>query len=383
MPSNHQGATKFAIANRSYFHHVKWVRALSIRSASGQVADFLKEEIRRRTWTEFLPGENALITELGIGRNTIRTALKKLEEEGWLEAQGAGRRRKIILPSDTSSHTFRVTLLLYSTEGRSTEVISSLLFHLVEEGYEVEVAPKSLVELGMNSDRVARMAQKIDTDAWIVVAGSRKVLDWFASQSTPTFALYGQFPKRPMAYTGPDKSPAFRAAIRRLVELGHQRIVFMMPEQLNKKAPSRVFTEVLNEMKRSGLKTGSFTLPEWETTQDGLIRALDSLFAFTPPTAIFFDQPREFFAGQQYLAQRGLIAPRDISLICNDENAVFQWSTPTVSCIRSRVQPCVHRVLRWVDKASRGQQDRRGAFTKAEFIEGGTIGPTPMDAKQH
>ena len=39
----------------------------------------------------------------------------------------------------------------------------------------------------------------------------------------------------------------------------------------------------------------------------------------------------------------------------------------------------VRRVLRWVSNVKRGKQDRRRTNIKADFVEGGTIGP----AKQH
>jgi hypothetical protein len=34
-------------------------------------------------------------------------------------------------------------------------------------------------------------------------------------------------------------------------------------------------------------------------------------------------------------------------------------------------------MTRWADHVARGRDDRRQSFTKAEFVEGGTIGPVP------
>jgi len=55
---------------------------LRIRSASEQLADFLKEEIRSRTWTGTMPGESWMVTQLQMGRDTMRAAMAHLEEEG-------------------------------------------------------------------------------------------------------------------------------------------------------------------------------------------------------------------------------------------------------------------------------------------------------------
>jgi DNA-binding LacI/PurR family transcriptional regulator len=56
-------------------------------------------------------------------------------------------------------------------------------------------------------------------------SGSRDPPLWFSQQSIPTFALAGRRRGIEIASTGPDKVPALRTAVRRLVELGHKRIV--------------------------------------------------------------------------------------------------------------------------------------------------------------
>jgi len=33
--------------------------------------------------------------------------------------------------------------------------------------------------------------------------------------------------------------------------------------------------------------------------------------------------------------------------------------------------------MHWADNVAHGKDDRRQTFTKAEFIEGGTVGPVP------
>jgi hypothetical protein len=38
----------------------------------------------------------------------------------------------------------------------------------------------------------------------------------------------------------------------------------------------------------------------------------------------------------------------------------------------------VNRIVRWVQHVSQGKEDTRQTVIKAEFIEGGTIGPAPV-----
>ena len=91
---------KFRLANHPVIPQVFSMGAIHVLTASEQVAGYLREELRRGTWHETMPGEDRLVAQLGVGRDTIKMALRSLEEEGLLVGQGVGRRRKIVLPED-------------------------------------------------------------------------------------------------------------------------------------------------------------------------------------------------------------------------------------------------------------------------------------------
>ena len=85
----------------------------------------------------------------------------------------------------------------------------------------------------------------------------------------------------------------------------------------------------------------------------------------------------EVITVQQYLARRGFSVPQDVSLICSDDDPVFAWCAPPVSCVHWALPPLVSRIVRWVDSVARGKDDRRQLFVNAEFVERGTTGPAP------
>lgn len=353
------------------------MKRLRIRSASEQVADFLKEEIRRRTWTGTMPGEQWLVTHLQAGRNTVRAALDLLETEGVLLPQGHGRRRKIAAIDTHAPKVFRVTLLLHSPRDRHDGDIYDILHQLSIRGHDVKVAPKTLTDLEMQVSRVAKMVKQVETDAWVVIAAAGEILHWFAAQSTPSFALFGRFSQYPIAGTGPDKLAAYKAAVRRLVALGHRRIVLLLPEHARKPQLGQFTLQVLAEIESHGINVSSYNVPDWECTPAGLRQCLDSLFGLTPPTALFIELPHEFFAIRDHLAKKGIFAPRDVSLICSDDHPAFQWCDPPVTCVKWSFDPMVRRIVRWVKNVSSGKDDRRKIRFKANLIEGGTIGPVP------
>jgi len=353
------------------------MNSLRIRSASEQVADFLREEIQRRVWTGTMPGEQWLVNQLHTGRNTVREALNLLEAEGVLLSQGHGRRRKIAPIETPVTEVFRVAILLYCPRDRQDTNVHEIMHQLTKHGYEVKLVSKTLTELDMNVGRVAKMVKQVETDAWLVCAASSDVLNWFSAQSTPSFAVFGRFSQSKIAGTGPDKIPAYKEAVRRLVELGHRRIVLLLPPQVRKPEIAQFPKQILSEMESFGIKISSYNLPDWESSPTGLRQCLDLLFKVTPPTAIFIEEPFEFFAVRDYLAKKGIIAPRDVSLICSDYHPVFEWCDPSVSCIHWSIDPLVRRVIRWVENSKRGKEDRERGFFSANFMEGGSIDAAP------
>jgi len=342
-----------------------------------QMAAHLRKEMVRGRWEGLMPGRLELATQLGVNSKTVEDALRQLEREGLLVPQGVGRRRLIVLPKDLNAPAMRVKILSYDKDkgDRQLHFMVDALHRLLSMGHSAGYASKSLKDLGMDLSRVRRYAQKQETDAWMIIAGSKEILDWFARQAKPAFAIAGRRRGVPIAGIGPDKTVARRAAVSRLVALGHRRIVTIVREERRKPTlgfPERAF---LQDLEAHGIKTSRYNLPDWNDDAEGLHRCLDSLFQHTAPTALLIDEMALFVATQQHLAQHGILAPRDLSLICLDPHPVFSWCQPTVAHINWDYAPIVHRMVNWANNVARGEDDRRQSFTRAEFVEGGTIGP--------
>lgn len=355
---------------------------LQTSSRTEQTAAHLREELRKGRWTGLMPGRRSLARELGVSHNTVKAALDILEAEKILAPQGVGRRRQIVRDNLNVSPVLRVGILLYELADRKIDYTVELRHELEAAGHVAIFPPKGLIELGMSVKRVARLVGETEVDAWVVCSASQDVLAWFAAQSRPAFALFGRRRGVAIAGTGPDKLAAQKESLRRLVELGHERIVMLAREERRKPEPGQVEQAFLDELSALGIATGSYNLPDWDDSPAGLRDCLDSLFRHTPPTALIAQVAPLFMAMQQRLANRGIVAPRDVSLICGDQEIVFNWCYPEIAHIAWDGGLVVRRILSWVDKMARGQDDRRQSFTKAEFIEGGTIGP-PGSAQGH
>jgi hypothetical protein len=350
--------------------------ALHLYSQAEQVAAHLRTELLKGRWSGVLPGILSLGKELGVNHNTIAAALQLLEAEGLLVAEGRGRPRRIVLPeAGRTTPELRMGILPYGQADKTTDYMIQMSHLLGKAGHSAFFARKTLTELGMKVPRVVRLVEETQADAWVVCAGSMEVLTWFANQPLPAFAMFGRRRELRIAGAGPDKPPAFAAVVRRLVELGHRRIVLVAHQERRLPGPGECERAFLDELKVHGIETSGYHLPDWDDSVEGFHRMLGSLFGLTPPTAIISETMDLHLGTQQFLMHRGIRVPLEVSLVCSEGTMAFDWCRPTLACIRWDSGPLVHRIVRWAENVARAKADLRQTSIKAEFVEGGTIGP--------
>jgi DNA-binding LacI/PurR family transcriptional regulator len=200
-------------------------------------------------------------------------------------------------------------------------------------------------------------------------------LEWFVAQQLPVFALFGRRRGLPIAGVGPDKPPAIAQATRRLIELGHRRIVLLTQRAQRQPQPGASVQAFVDELAAQGISPGAYHLPDWEENVESFHGCLARLFRHTPPTAMIVDEAAFFVATMQFLQSRRLRVPEDVSLICTDGDPHFAWCRPSVAHIHWDSAPVVRRPILWAAKMARGRRDIRQTLTKAEYIDGGTVGP--------
>ncbi len=347
-------------------------------SVAEQVAQVIRDGLQEERWVKTVPGRNRLAKELGVNHKTAQAALNQLESEGLLKSQGPGRERLIVDHGRATSKVLRVMILTYEKSDCTSADLLNITHRLQAAGHVTSFASKTLADLGMDVKRVARFAKQTDTDAWLIVAGSRNILNWFAEQAIPVFALYGRAIKVSIANTGPEKSDAFKELIDRLFEWGHRRIVYLTREERRKPVMGAFERLYLGHLEELGITTGLFNLPDWGNNPDDLRQGLESLFRSTPPTAIIVDDSNTFLAVVQHLARMGISAPEKISLACTDFSPSFDWCRPKVTHIAWNSSVAARRVVNWMSHVSQGKNDRRKTLMKAKLLMGGTTGPAPM-----
>ena len=346
-----------------------------------RVAEYLREGIRQVRWSDRLPGVPRLAAELDVAQRTVRRAMQLLESEGLLSGRGLGRSRGIT-PAGAAgalARSLRVGILRHDarpTENSQTSLVLSEITHALEAaGHVVCLCKKSQVELKHDFRRMSSQLTNTRTDAWVIEAGSRELLDWSATRPVPCLALYGRTGGLALARTGPDKTPAYRAATRRLLELGHRRIVLVVRAARRLPSPGSCEGGFLEELAAHGIATGDYHLPDWEENSEGLSKLLNRLFQHSPPTALIIDEAAHYIGVAEFLARRRIHVPEQVSLVSTDDDAALAWCHPPVAHMRWDNVPIVRRVVRWVAAVRRGNPDRKISNVAAEFVPGGSIGP--------
>jgi len=329
-----------------------------------------------------MPGILSLENELCLNRNLLGQALLILEKEGILVPQGKGKPRKIVIPKAHRLKTLRIGILNYQARDvHRFHPLAETKYLLEAAGHSVAIAQGNLSAMNMNPKRVAQAISKHDVDAWVVVSGSKSLLEWFAQQPFPSLSFFGNFSGVKIASVVPAVQAQYQVLLRKLLELGHRKIVFLSrsttPAMMDReiKADNEQRGVLARELAAHGIAYGDYNRPCFESDPEKLQQCLREMFRVTPPTAIYVDEAFVALVVYEFLLKQGMRVPEDVSLICNVEDPVFNWNRPIISHFRWDPGAIGRRVLQWADNVARGREDLRQVSTKVTFVEGGTIAP--------
>lgn len=348
--------------------------------------EWLREGVQAGHWSAGLPGLGTLAREHGVSEGTMRRAVRLLENEGVFSYAGAGRRRQVVMGQANEKTKpacqLRVAVLLRDELANEAAgfrwIVATVQSKIEAKGHQMVLLKKTQADFHFDDNRVIRMLKRETADLWIVIGGSRILLEWFTAQDRCVFAFGGGCVRMPeVAATGSQTLPAHLATIRRLCSLGHRRIVFLLPyfvRHLDGKQSGMV-RPIMEEFAAHGISGGPYHVPDFEETPEGLRERLDALFRVTPPTAIFATYPGWMFGVLSYLAVRGLKVPEDVSVVCGNDASGFAWTQPRVAHYQHDDERMARRIVKWVEHWGQGRRDCKQEFAPARLIEEGSIGP--------
>ena len=363
------------------FRTVFPMRPLLPLSLVEQTAEHLREGFRTGHWCGVLPGVRVLARELNVSKDTMERALRLLEREGSLRSGGLGKRREIAVPRESArpGRVLRVGILLSSPiehiNSNSHQLLLKLVRRIENAGHICTFSEKSMREVHNRLSRITRMVTAAQADAWLVYSAPADVVRWFSGRSAPALLIGGEHLGSDLAVTITDLSGALHAAVRELTRYGHRRIVVVSPDSWRVPEHNRASRAFLTAMKENGHQPSTYNLPNWECSPAGLENLLNSLFQITPPTALLFVDPAACVAALGFSGRRGLLIPRDISILCMTSGTVFDLLPQRLAHFEWPIETHIHRIVRWVERIAMGEVERQQTPFSAVFHPGETIGP--------
>jgi DNA-binding LacI/PurR family transcriptional regulator len=350
-----------------------------------ETAETLKKWIIDGEVGQLLPGELRLKALLGVGRNTLRLALKVLEDEHWLSSTAQGKQRRVQterLPSVHPAPDKRLPVTFLSPFPTVDRIIllemEDLQMHLAEQGRELRFIAPNIFNLKRPERHLKRLVQDNPSAAWVLHFVTESMQRWFEQQHIPAFLYGSPYPGVNLPYVVNDwESAAFHAGLQ-LGRHGHRSIGMLAYE---KPIPGVSATE-------RGLRRALATVkPDAEllvltagTSPQSAARALDAAFrADKKPTALVFCSSSHLLTCFSWLISKGMAVPGDLSLVCIPSDSWFQELYPPVCHYVNNPHLFARHIRKRVmELVETGRTIGPSIRVRLEYRSGATIGPSPQ-----
>lgn len=335
-------------------HSVKKRLAISL-------AERIQAEIASKAVGERLQGLRLLAKRFGVSVPTVAEALHQLATVGVLEAGGdrrswrvKGDPAKTLRPSLSERKT-RSRLLFLSALTLHDERFSGIEVHL-ELVDKLEPSGCEVVHRVIPFDRAHKphaswnhLLRDARVDAVIVLEGTPTVAEWLRSKNIRALFIGGDSGQTSIQVLATSTPVMFGLAIRRLLESGHRKILVPLcgrPERFTKRCTEAIHDAIVataSEVDRLVIAESSYKGP------DVLVNLLLKHWAWHSPDALVFIDWREFVAADSFLRAKGLVIPRDISVIILSQDPSMNWHFPALSHFDLPVRAIARAAARWAN----------------------------------
>ena len=308
-------------------------------SVSDQAADALRESILQGAWGELLPGEHELARRLSVSRPTVRAALARLAEDGFITIKKGCRtrlrptRRKtvfsapptvcLVVPSSRESLGFSGHPVLMEMRARFAEQ---------GVGWE-EIFDRTLGGRHPES-RLASMVSGRRHVCWLLLGASATIQRWFAEAGVPTLVLGSCHAGVELPSVDVNYYAIGWHAAGCLAKHGHRRVALVLPQQplAGDLACLRGVSEYIHRREKQISVVEISAGP----SRAGLLAALDHVLrSSNAATAIFCIHVEHLLMVLVHLLRSGRKVPSEVSVICRETSTSVDLGLPEITRYRS------------------------------------------------
>ena len=326
----------------------------SYLTLAAQVAKHIRAGIACSIWSEWLPGERALVKELHASRKTIRKALGMLALEGLLQAKhGRGHRivRSIVARNRAALLGERAVSIVLPEPLETLRPFTALWVNelrsaLGGQGCRLRLhAGKKFYSRNPSAALGALVAQT-PSDAWLLTHSNVEMQRWFSERALPTAIAGTCHPGITLPSVDLDHAALARHAAGRLLAAGHRHLALLTvrAERAGDLESEAGFCEVV---RRSGTRGAEVAIIHHEHDPADIARALRRLFERSnAPTALYVSNGLHYLTVLSALAQRGLRVPQDVSVVTRDDDAFLHFILPAPARYTFRANRFASRLCR-------------------------------------
>jgi len=349
-----------------------------------ETANALKEWISAGVVRDILPGELQLKKRLGVGRDTLRLALKSLTQEGWVTSSFQGRQRRVRtkhLPDTENLKATRLPVTFLSRHPVESQVttleMEDTQMHLAERGHHLRYLAPAVFRLKRPEYRLEQLARANPSAAWILYGATEAMQRWFEGHELPTFIYGSPFPGVNLPFIVSDwEAAAFHAGIQ-LVRRGH-RIIGIMEYETRFPGVLREEQGLERALAAAGGK-GQLVRFKDDGTPVSIARSLEFAFGLQRrPTALVLTYASQLLTCYSWMVAQGIRVPADVSLVSLTNDGWFADLHPPVCYYRADTKLMSrHIAQRVLELVETGHVTRKSLRIPLEYVPGATIGPVP------
>ena len=349
---------------------------------SRQVAHDLAEQIRRGVYAGGLPGERWLAGSLHVSRRTVRTALAVLRQERIVETI-RGQETRIIQapPPRAEARAMRSIGLLLPDPVDQLEPYSTVFFDflrslLYDHGFRLETHVGHSFFSHRPGAALAKLTARFPCDAWILAFSNRACQSWFHARRLPAVIVGTAHEGLTLPYVDVDYLATARHAAQFFLGKGHRRLALIINEK-NRAGDRLTEQGFLEGVEKSAGPGATAQVFRHAGTMDSLRRITDRILRLAPrPTALFVANPYHYLGVAGLLAERGLKVPRDISLLCRDDDFCLRYlpvDPGRYHCSPEQRARAIFSTVMWALRPGPASVGARHVLLLPDLVEGASV----------
>ncbi|MBT9449277.1 substrate-binding domain-containing protein [Akkermansia glycaniphila] len=345
------------------------------------IAGKLRQAFRAGRFEGILPGERELVAIYNVGRETIRSALLQLEQEGLITAPIARSPRRILLspslqeaiaPPRPTEKQASIGFLSSVPIGRMPQGILAELHYirnLFEQNgldFHIHEMPWSIGNTPEN--RLARLEAKNNHDCWILYHASCETQNWFKKRHIPCIVRGTSYPTSKLPCLDTNWGATANHAANHLWHKGHRNIGLCMPEE--KLRGHQLVKKHFFDFEAEGWNPVIIPFPaDIASTFENLERACSENKEIT---AFVTMRGNQIVTLLSWTATHAISIPAQISLVSLSYEPILTHLYPPIANYEINAEKSVRRLVRMISHLL-ASKNTSSAFVLPEFNPGQSV----------